>query len=282
MDVFLLGPVEARLDGRPVALGARKQRALLAMLALEAGRTVSTDRLAEGLWGDALPSSAPKMVQHYVSQLRRLGADIATRGRGYQLTLDGDVDRELAERLLSDGRPRDALALWRGAPLADVADEPFAGPRSVSWRSCGGAPRRRPSTWTSTRVDIARCWPSCAGSWTPSHCASASTRSACSPSTGLGARPRRLRPIRRRAHCWSSASASSRARNCGSWQHAVLVQDPVLALPRPAVAPRRPRRRRWALIAVALLVVLGVLALARPGGLVSLCAAHLPDQRAAR
>ena len=125
MDVFLLGPVEARLDGRPVALGARKQRALLAMLALEAGRTVSADRLAEGLWGEAQPSSAPKMVQHYVSQLRRLGADIATRGRGYQLTLDGELDRERAERLLSDGRPRDALALWRGAPLADVADDPF-------------------------------------------------------------------------------------------------------------------------------------------------------------
>ena len=72
MDVLLLGPVEAYIDGRPVALGARKQRALLAMLALEAGRTVSADRLAEGLWGETLPSSAPKMVQHYVSQLRRL------------------------------------------------------------------------------------------------------------------------------------------------------------------------------------------------------------------
>ena len=72
MDLHLLGPVEARLDGRPIALGAPKQRAVLAMLALRVGHTVSTDRLAEGLWGEHPPHSAPKMVQLYVSHLRRL------------------------------------------------------------------------------------------------------------------------------------------------------------------------------------------------------------------
>jgi YVTN family beta-propeller protein len=101
------------------------------MLALEPGRTVSTDRLAEGLWGDEPPSSAAKMVQLYVSHLRRLldgnGVRIVTHGRGYELQLsDGEVDTVRFERLLEDDRPREALALWRGEALCDVADEPFA------------------------------------------------------------------------------------------------------------------------------------------------------------
>jgi hypothetical protein len=95
-------------------------------------RTVWIDRLAEGLWGDRVPSSGAKMVQLYVSHLRRLlgesGARIVTHGRGYELqSADGEVDVARAERLLEESRPREALALWRGEPLADLADEPFAG-----------------------------------------------------------------------------------------------------------------------------------------------------------
>jgi ABC-type transport system substrate-binding protein/DNA-binding SARP family transcriptional activator len=132
MDVLLLGPIEARLDDRPIMLGALKERAVLAMLALEVGHTVSADRLTHGLWGERAPPSAPKLVQLYVSHLRRLldgdGAQIVTRGRGYELRLvDGEVDAVRFERLLEQGRARDALALWRGEALADVADEPFAG-----------------------------------------------------------------------------------------------------------------------------------------------------------
>jgi YVTN family beta-propeller protein len=131
VDLHLLGPVEALLDGRPIALGAPKQRAVLAMLALREGHTVSADRLAEGLWGEHPPASAPKMVQLYVSHLRRLldgnGAEIVTHGRGYELRLvDGDVDAVQFARLLDEARPREALALWRGEALADLVDEPFA------------------------------------------------------------------------------------------------------------------------------------------------------------
>jgi len=131
VEVRLLGPLEVRFGDGPVDLGPRKQRAVLAMLALEAGRTVSVDRLAEGLWGDRLPPSAAKMVQLYVSHLRRVldgdRARIVTRGRGYELQLaGGEVDAVRAERLLEESRPRAALALWRGEPLADLADEPFA------------------------------------------------------------------------------------------------------------------------------------------------------------
>src|SRR5919201_1983230 len=139
MDIRLLGPVEASLDGGPAPLGPRQQRAVLAMLALQLNRTVSTDRLIEGLWGERAPPSAPKLVQLYVSQLRKLlggEAEIVTRGRGYELRLAADrVDAARFEGLVAaaaDGDgvagrlAREALALWRGAALADVADEPFA------------------------------------------------------------------------------------------------------------------------------------------------------------
>ncbi len=140
MDLHLLGQVEASLDGRPIPLGATKQRAVLAMLALQPNATVAVDRLVDGLWGEDPPASAPKMVQLYVSQLRRLfageGAQIVTHGRGYELCVPADaVDVARFERLVdqagrSDRSPneaaRNALELWHGAPLADVAGEPFA------------------------------------------------------------------------------------------------------------------------------------------------------------
>ena len=141
MEIRLLGPIEASFDGRPVALGPPQQRAVLAMLALQVNRTVSTDRLIEGLWDERAPPSGHKLVQLYVSHLRKLldgcEAQIVTRGRGYELQLAADrVDAARFERLVTaavdadsfNGEARKALALWRGAALADVADEPFAGP----------------------------------------------------------------------------------------------------------------------------------------------------------
>jgi DNA-binding SARP family transcriptional activator/WD40 repeat protein len=140
MEIRLLGPIEASLDGRPVALGPPQQRAVLAMLALQVNNTVSTDRLVEGLWDERAPPSAHKLVQLYVSRLRKLldgcAAEIVTRGRGYELRLEADqVDVARFERLVtaamdagsSNREARKALALWRGGALADVADEPFAG-----------------------------------------------------------------------------------------------------------------------------------------------------------
>jgi DNA-binding SARP family transcriptional activator len=135
MDVQVLGPLNASTDGRPVPLRRAKPRALFAMLALEAGSTVSTERLIEGLWGERPPATATKLVQVYVSQLRKAlagagagdGAAIVTRGRGYALEVAPDaIDAGRFERLVAEGAPREALALWRGAPLDDMAGEPFA------------------------------------------------------------------------------------------------------------------------------------------------------------
>src|SRR3954452_24590931 len=125
MDLRVLGPVEASDGDHPVAIGAGKPRALLAMLALAEGTPISADQLIDGLWGEAPPASAPKMVQGYVSHLRKAfatagdGTEIVTRGHSYELRLGdgGDLDVRRFERLVAAGTPRDALALWRGPPL---------------------------------------------------------------------------------------------------------------------------------------------------------------------
>jgi WD40 repeat protein/DNA-binding SARP family transcriptional activator len=143
MEIRVLGPLEVSIHDQPVALGGAKQRAVLAMLGLEANRAVAADRLIEGLWGEQPPPSAAKMVQNYVWRLRGMlngdgGAEIITRGRAYELHIDRElVDVCRLERLVSeasraseagrpDGAAREALALFRGEPLADLADEPFA------------------------------------------------------------------------------------------------------------------------------------------------------------
>src|SRR5688572_13129744 len=132
MNILLLGPVEVSSNGAAVALGGRKERAMLALLAMRAGATVSADELIEGLWGEDPPATAPKLVQLYVSHIRKALAAaghselIVTHGRGYELRVEREqVDVGRFERLLAQGAAREALALWRGAPLADLTGEPF-------------------------------------------------------------------------------------------------------------------------------------------------------------
>ena len=116
------------------------------MLALRANRTVAADELIDGLWADHPPASAAKNLQSHVSELRKAlasdgaGASIVTRGRGYELRVAEEaVDALRFEALVEEaarqptgaganGLAGAALELWRGAPLADVASEPFAAP----------------------------------------------------------------------------------------------------------------------------------------------------------
>jgi DNA-binding SARP family transcriptional activator len=140
MDFRLLGPLEvvSERDG-PIALGGVKQRSLLAVLLLHANEVVSTDRLIDQLWGAAPPATAAKSIQVYVSRLRKaLGEErLVTQPPGYVLRVEpAEVDLGQFERLVSeaaraapDGAARklsEALALWRGPALADLAYEPFA------------------------------------------------------------------------------------------------------------------------------------------------------------
>jgi predicted ATPase/DNA-binding SARP family transcriptional activator len=143
MEYRILGPLEVVDGGRPVALNARKQRALLLCLLLRANEAVSTDGLVDALWGERAPSSAAKLVQVYVSQLRRSLGDgaIETRPPGYLIRVAPEqLDAARFERLLVEGREamavnnatlgaslfRRALALWRGRALEAIDDAPFA------------------------------------------------------------------------------------------------------------------------------------------------------------
>src|SRR5262245_43618413 len=99
----MLGPVGAERAGRPLDLGTVRQRALLAVLALEARQVVPSDSLVDALWGDDPPARAEVSVRAYVSNLRRVlepdraprtpPALLRTSGAGYRLDVpDGDVD----------------------------------------------------------------------------------------------------------------------------------------------------------------------------------------------
>lgn len=141
MEFRVLGPLEVREGGRPLPLGGGKEAALLALLLLRAGETLSIDRLIDALWGERPPASAAKSVHVYVSHLRRaLGGRLVTRGRGYALELgDDELDLRRFEELVaegrklrSEGRPSEAatalstaLSLWRGRPLAGLEHEEF-------------------------------------------------------------------------------------------------------------------------------------------------------------
>jgi DNA-binding SARP family transcriptional activator len=102
---------------------------MLARLLLDAGRAVAVDDLIDALWGEEPPDSAVKMIHVYVSHLRKsLPAGLlCTRPPGYALELAGEdvLDLNEFERLRTAGRLRDALALWRGPPMAEFS-EPFA------------------------------------------------------------------------------------------------------------------------------------------------------------
>src|SRR5579872_7096225 len=93
MEFRLLGPLEARDGSGAVALGGANQRALLAMLLVDANRVVSRERLVDGLWGEEPPPTAVASVQVYVSRLRKLlpPGSLVTRSPGYLLTVEPDA-----------------------------------------------------------------------------------------------------------------------------------------------------------------------------------------------
>jgi DNA-binding SARP family transcriptional activator/ABC-type branched-subunit amino acid transport system substrate-binding protein len=145
LDFRILGPLEVRDREEAVHLGGTKQRGVLAILLLSGAQVVSTDRLIGELWGDSPPEDAAMALQAHVSRLRKAlpsGAELlATQAPGYVLRLeDGQLDLDRFRRLSADGRAalaagnpmraadllRSALDLWRGRPLADLEDEPFA------------------------------------------------------------------------------------------------------------------------------------------------------------
>jgi ABC-type transport system substrate-binding protein/DNA-binding SARP family transcriptional activator len=152
----ILGPLEVLKSGRPVPLGGPRQRAVLAMLLLEANRVVSMDRLAEDVWAGHPPEGWATTLQTYVFHLRRAlepdrlrgvaGDIVVTMGRGYLLRVDREhLDAALFQDGFTAGRAalqagrygqaaetlRRALDLWRSPVLADLADYAFTRPEAV-------------------------------------------------------------------------------------------------------------------------------------------------------
>jgi DNA-binding SARP family transcriptional activator len=143
LEFRILGPLEVLGEDGPIALGGPKRRATLAILLLDANRVVSVERLADDLYSGATPVTAVTQVQRQISELRKiLGASaIETRAPGYVIRLAPEqLDLKRFERSAEEAsRARDtgdagtaarllddALDLWRGPPLADLASEPFA------------------------------------------------------------------------------------------------------------------------------------------------------------
>lgn len=150
MEYRLLGPLEVIDGDTSIDLGGPKQRAVLAILLLHAGKVVSLDRIIDELWGDEPPARATGTLQAYVSNLRRaLEPDraprtpatvLASRAPGYVLQAsDESIDAARFEKLLTRGRDlleldrpgqahealTEALSIWRGPVLADLVDSPF-------------------------------------------------------------------------------------------------------------------------------------------------------------
>ena len=143
MEFRILGPLEVWDKRAEVPVGGRKPRALLTMLLLHPNEVVTADRLIDALWGMEPPDGAAAALRLNVSRLRNAlpGAVLSTRSPGYVLRVGPDeLDLARFERLVEDGRRflegglaaqaaqrlREALALWRGPPLSDFADESFA------------------------------------------------------------------------------------------------------------------------------------------------------------
>ncbi|MEU3766200.1 BTAD domain-containing putative transcriptional regulator [Amycolatopsis keratiniphila] len=145
MWVELLGEVRARVGVNEVSLGAPRQRAVLAILAIRVNQTVTRSELIDGVWGDAPPASVEGSVHTYIHGLRRAlsvaGDAVLTRtGAGYRLALGPQqLDLTVVESQLSDARGLaragkgsaaadligECLALWRGIPLSGLPG-PFA------------------------------------------------------------------------------------------------------------------------------------------------------------
>jgi DNA-binding SARP family transcriptional activator len=145
MRFRLLGPLEVRAGEEWRGIGAPKWRSVLAALLINAGQIVPADVLINEVWRDAPPARAGNLISIYVLRLRRLMGDtdstlLVTRAPGYQLRIAaGDSDAQLFEALVDQGRRAlaagdpataasqlaEALALWRGSPLADVPATPL-------------------------------------------------------------------------------------------------------------------------------------------------------------
>jgi predicted ATPase/DNA-binding SARP family transcriptional activator len=173
--VDVLGPVTVTVDGASCSVTARRQRAVLACLALHAGEAVSADRLLEEVWGDDLPDTGRRAIPYQIARLRsslepeRVGEGmvITTSSAGYVFEAAPEsVDALRFEQLVDRARElsasdpvgcealvEEALGLWRGRPFADLGDEPFVDRATRGLEQCRVVARR---TLAEARLALGR------------------------------------------------------------------------------------------------------------------------------
>jgi hypothetical protein len=219
MEIRVLGPLDLGEGGTAIPVPAPKHRRLLAALAIDAGTIQTVDKLIDAVWNVSPPSSAPKLLQVYVSQLRKTltPSAIRTHGSGYALELTHvSLDATRFERLvaegkqaLHDGNPalaasimRRGLGLWRGPAYGDLAYEDFARPEA----------ERQSSLWQDMST--------CSRSWSvwrrSTRFGSGCRRRRCSRFTAAVARQRRWTSTARCRRAFATSLASNRAVSCAS------------------------------------------------------------------
>ena len=236
----VLGPVEAVSDtAGPVDLGGLKQRAVLALLIVNAGRVVSLDRFVTELWDEYPPARATSSLQAYVSRLRRLlepGREprkpsrlLPTLPPGWLLAVPPEaVDAAAFTRLAAEGRRLlqdrqpvaahqaldDALTLWRGPALAEFLPAPFAraeGTRLEELRLAAAEAGWKPS-WISARRP--RSWPRPKPCSPSTRTGNGCGRSSCWRFTGAAGRPTRWLPTSGHGTAWTLISVSIPGLSC--------------------------------------------------------------------
>ena len=248
----LLGPFEVIVDGKPVDVPGAKRQALVACLALRAGRVVGTDTLVEALWGSDLPAAPRNAVQHHVTRLRRaLGADaIRLATDGYALE-DAVVDAAEFEELVAAARAAlragdaagaaatiaEALSLWRGPALLGLPPRPGPLLRPAAGRASARCAGRAVRGGSRARSTPSSCPPYALRS------RKARSESDCG-AVDAGALPKRSASGRAGGVSGGSASplgaAGARARSrLRRLQEAILAHDPAIAPVRRAKKARQ-------------------------------------------
>ena len=233
MEFRVLGPLEARDGDRELRLRGGKERALLALLLLHANRTLALERIVDELWGVDVPETAQKMVQVYVSHLRKLlpPGTLQTRPPGYALVLEPEqLDLNRFDTALTEARAAlDAGEARRAEEGSARRCRSGAGLRSPSSQPSRSHRRKAPvsRTFVCTRsrdgskpssrsAATAPQWASSKRSLRSIHCGSVFAPSTCSLSTDPAGMPRRSPAIRHSGGSSPTSSGSSRLLRCVS------------------------------------------------------------------
>ena len=249
-----MGPLEVRSGGALVSLRRGHPCTVLVSLLLRSGHAVPVEVLIDQVWRDDTPMNPTNALQIHVSYLRRAlspnAGDTApalrTVAGGYVLDVEPEqVDLHCFERAVASVIRRlstpsresvevaaqevaVALALWRGDPLSDVGDQPFALVEISRLQELRAAALEQQIECSCCSDTMSRPPRHSVGSSQSSHCANDCARNSCAPSTGADAKPTRSARSTRPERCWWTSWESSRARRLQLLQRLVLAHDPSL------------------------------------------------------